>query len=186
MVRHGHGHARQHGRVPIHDVGHEAADADAGRGRGRWPQGWSSTPARSVSRPRLTKWSHAQTVENPAASSRCADSSHQLDGTPMVVRLMPIGMARPASPDAAMGHRERRCRPRARPRSSVSVARSRSSRRQVRALGGLLLGQACRTTVRMQAARTSLPAALLATASRNSAAASISNPRTPRPRHLLT
>src|SRR5262245_57300704 len=50
----------------------------------------SSTGSESV--PRLTKWSHAQTVRKPAASQRLADSSHQAISTPMVARLTPIGI----------------------------------------------------------------------------------------------
>src|SRR4051812_36011233 len=46
----------------------------------------------SVSRPRLTKWSHAHTDVTPAVSSRRAASIHQAPLTPMVVRLTPIGI----------------------------------------------------------------------------------------------
>ena len=81
----------------------------------------------SVSRPRLTKWSQAQAVENPAASTRAADSSHQRPDTPMVVRLTPTGMARPER--ARRGaHRGDAMPASSATRIMVSVARSRSSR----------------------------------------------------------
>ena len=49
----------------------------------------------SSSRPRLTKWSHDQTVRKPAASTRSADWSHHVECTPIAVRSTPIGIGAP-------------------------------------------------------------------------------------------